>query len=226
MNRSTKGFHDPKPSNFPSSFLDPEFSSSQSHLYSAPLAVKPTGILKEGMVVKQGGRIKTWKKRWCVLTETEVMYYKDEQNPAIKYQNIQGHIEMDIIENVDKVYERVKKKFCFKLVTPNRTFVISAPSEEEMESWIMCIRNALSKRRSLTGQNSTSIDYNSKSLEELESELQSLDEQMKLEINHYLDELLKVKEDIINELMYREIEEMRRSYSREMDEIQLEIQHR
>ena len=32
---------------------------------------------KEGYLTKQGGKIKTWKKRWVVLNDREMRYYKD-----------------------------------------------------------------------------------------------------------------------------------------------------
>ena len=31
---------------------------------------------KDGYLTKQGGNIKTWKKRWCVLKDGSIFYFK------------------------------------------------------------------------------------------------------------------------------------------------------
>jgi hypothetical protein len=31
---------------------------------------------KDGYLMKQGGNIKTWKKRWCVLKDGSIFYFK------------------------------------------------------------------------------------------------------------------------------------------------------
>ncbi len=43
---------------------------------TASVSKGPEDIIREGMVIKQGGRIKTWKHRWCVLDKKGVGYYK------------------------------------------------------------------------------------------------------------------------------------------------------
>lgn len=45
----------------------------------------PTSVIKEGLVTKQGGRIKTWKVRWCVLDENGLRYYKIDQDIKVHY---------------------------------------------------------------------------------------------------------------------------------------------
>lgn len=54
--------------------------------------------------------------------------------------NLQGHIELGSIESVEPYVDKGKRKSCFKIVTPARTFVISANSDEDMESWMDSIK--------------------------------------------------------------------------------------
>ena len=34
-------------------------------------------VVKEGWLIKQGGKYKTWKKRWFVLKNNHIAYYKE-----------------------------------------------------------------------------------------------------------------------------------------------------
>jgi hypothetical protein len=69
------------------------FTDDESHLYTvdaAPVDPKPRlshslsvlspqeVILKQGYMVKRGSKVKTWKKRWFILTQKELRYYKSE----------------------------------------------------------------------------------------------------------------------------------------------------
>lgn len=36
-------------------------------------------VLKEGWLTKQGGRYKSWKKRYFALRESRLVYYKDNK---------------------------------------------------------------------------------------------------------------------------------------------------
>ena len=69
------------------------FTDDESHLYTVdatPVDHKPRQshslsvlspdevILKQGYMVKRGSKVKTWKKRWFILTQKELRYYKSE----------------------------------------------------------------------------------------------------------------------------------------------------
>eukprot|EP01133_Synstelium_polycarpum_P020003 gene20003-23968_t len=106
---------------------------------------------KKGWLTKQGGRIKTWKKRWFKLTANCLLYFKTPQDlePC-------GIIPL---ENV-VVTVVVQKKFCFMLhssqeqmkacklnsdgtlVQANHaSYFISAANLAEMESWVQAIKS-------------------------------------------------------------------------------------
>jgi len=87
---------------------------------------------KAGFLTKEGGSIKTWKKRWCVLKNGELIYSKNQNSSAL------GKIPLDTAGEIRETTARKdKKKFhCFEIVTPNRTFFINAENNEDMLSWV------------------------------------------------------------------------------------------
>ncbi len=40
------------------------------------------GLMMEGFLVKEGGSIKTWKKRWCTLRDGVLSYHAKKVRPA------------------------------------------------------------------------------------------------------------------------------------------------
>ena len=42
------------------------------------------GVLKKGYLVKKGGKVKNWKKRWFVLKSDEMCYYESLENMTLK----------------------------------------------------------------------------------------------------------------------------------------------
>jgi hypothetical protein len=49
--------------------------SFRTHLQGISVASLPNPD-KDGYLTKQGGNIKTWKKRWCVLKDGSIFYFK------------------------------------------------------------------------------------------------------------------------------------------------------
>jgi ankyrin repeat protein/uncharacterized membrane protein YgcG len=113
-----------------------------------------SAVSKKGYLTKQGGRIKTWKKRWFVVSDGCLYYYKatGDKEPL-------GIIPL---ENID-VRESKKKKFCFELwQADNNTmkaakiaadgsvqrghhdsYALAATSAEEMREWIDAIERCV-----------------------------------------------------------------------------------
>lgn len=115
---------------------------------------------KEGWLLKQGGRYKTWKKRWFVLEENCLYYFEKPQDKEPK-----GIIPLENLQI--RHVEEQKKPHCFELYMPDTgapkmikaakadsegkfvqgkhtTYRMSALSEEEKNSWIQCVRKNVS----------------------------------------------------------------------------------
>eukprot|EP01097_Dermamoeba_algensis_P006920 TRINITY_DN4321_c0_g1_i1.p1 TRINITY_DN4321_c0_g1~~TRINITY_DN4321_c0_g1_i1.p1 ORF type:complete len:463 (-),score=87.38 TRINITY_DN4321_c0_g1_i1:111-1499(-) len=88
---------------------------------------------KQGFLTKEGGSVKNWKKRWCVLKGGALNYSKKQGSTSL------GSISLNEIRDVKPV-EYKSKRFCFFLETPERTYYMFAESDRERDSWIECIR--------------------------------------------------------------------------------------
>ncbi len=51
---------------------------------------------------------------------------------------------------VDVVTEKTRRKHCFKIDTPGRTYIISAEDDDQMNSWVDEIRKLVKKRTNST----------------------------------------------------------------------------
>ncbi|XP_060135843.1 cytohesin-4 [Zootoca vivipara] len=115
---------------------------------------------QEGWLLKLGGRVKTWKRRWFILTDNCLYYfeYTTDKEPL-------GIIPLENL-SVRKV-EDPKKRNCFELFNTNpngqkikackmdgdgkvvegkhQSYKISAPSAEERDLWIDAIRTSITR---------------------------------------------------------------------------------
>lgn len=92
---------------------------------------------KEGWMTKQGGFIKTWKRRWFVLRGTTLAYFV---KPGGK---LKGEIECAGATEVAAAPE-CKKQPAFKVVVPSaRTYYIRTDSDQEVQNWVEAITRAI-----------------------------------------------------------------------------------
>ncbi|KAK3520431.1 hypothetical protein QTP70_024185 [Hemibagrus guttatus] len=115
---------------------------------------------REGWLLKLGGRVKTWKRRWFILTDNCLYYFEyttdKEPRGIIPLENLS-------IREVDEP----RKPNCFELYNPSHkgqvikackteadgrvvegnhvVYRISAPTPEEKEEWIKSIKASISR---------------------------------------------------------------------------------
>ncbi len=41
-------------------------------------------FFKEGQLRKEGGSVKSWKTRWCVIEDNHLLYYKNKKKKELK----------------------------------------------------------------------------------------------------------------------------------------------
>jgi len=87
---------------------------------------------------KEGGSVKTWKKRWFILDGDSVTYYNKPGGDK------KGSISLKDVGAV-RAEDYKDKKFCFKMVTSNRAYYMTASSHEEMKGWIESLTEARNK---------------------------------------------------------------------------------
>eukprot|EP01114_Cavostelium_apophysatum_P015517 TRINITY_DN4236_c0_g1_i3.p1 TRINITY_DN4236_c0_g1~~TRINITY_DN4236_c0_g1_i3.p1 ORF type:complete len:392 (-),score=48.78 TRINITY_DN4236_c0_g1_i3:13-1056(-) len=91
---------------------------------------------KEGYLYKRGAINKNWKKRWVVLADSHVKYYKTPDNKsAPKGDVLLSEVQVGVVETKDKI----DKQFCFKIETKSRTYYFQAEDRAEMIEWLRAI---------------------------------------------------------------------------------------
>ena len=117
-------------------------------------------ILKEGWFMKQGGRIKTWKRRWVVLGERSVKYFQDESYSVLK-----GFFNIDANSSV--AIERTQKSLLLKVFTTNRDYCMVSDNENELQGWQIAFRKALDNLRDPTHIEGYDIEPETKKMSQL-----------------------------------------------------------
>ncbi|XP_028934303.1 cytohesin-4 isoform X3 [Ornithorhynchus anatinus] len=114
----------------------------------------------EGWLLKLGGRVKTWKRRWFILTDNCLYYFEFTTDKEPR-----GIIPLENL-SVQKA-EDPKKPYCLELFNPNckgqkikacktdgdgkvvegkhQSYKISASSSEERDQWIKAIRASITR---------------------------------------------------------------------------------
>ncbi|XP_075418415.1 cytohesin-1 isoform X1 [Tenrec ecaudatus] len=111
---------------------------------------------REGWLLKLGGRVRTWKRRWFILTDNCLYYFEyttdKEPRGIIPLENLSirevedskkpNCFELYIPDNKDQVIKACKTEADGRVVEGNHTvYRISAPAPEEKDEWIKCINH-------------------------------------------------------------------------------------
>src|SRR3989338_11493856 len=102
--------------------------------------------LMEGWITKEGGSIKTWKKRWMVLTPGRLDYFeKDEKKGKC---DLKGSLAIPEISSVSEVVKYKGKRFCMAFATQKRVYYICAASLEDRSRWFALVVPLLNQQPS------------------------------------------------------------------------------
>lgn len=99
---------------------------------------------KEGFLTKQGGSIKTWKRRWFVLKGKHLYYFKTRSDLEAT-----GVILLEPDSFVKEERDKDKKRrSMFSVGTSHRVFFIHADSDTEMRQWMEAIKRNIENKPS------------------------------------------------------------------------------
>ncbi|XP_038607130.1 pleckstrin homology domain-containing family H member 2 isoform X2 [Tachyglossus aculeatus] len=119
---------------------DTEFSEPEQKLpktcRSSSDAGKNEPLEKSGYLLKMGGRVRAWTRRWFVLKGGELLYYK---SPSDVVRKPQGQIELSANSRI----VRGECKQTVQLATEKRTFYLSADSPNILEEWVRVLQSEL-----------------------------------------------------------------------------------
>ncbi|XP_078586352.1 uncharacterized protein LOC144868265 isoform X3 [Branchiostoma floridae x Branchiostoma japonicum] len=100
----------------------------------------PSGYLMRGWLNKQDhGGLKSWRKRWFVLTNRGLLYYKNEgESNLLGSIVLIGYKVEAISPSADK--SKSSQKHAFKLSHPSqRLYIFSAETREDMVKWLKAL---------------------------------------------------------------------------------------
>ncbi|KAM9354352.1 pleckstrin homology domain-containing family H member 1 isoform 2-T2 [Pholidichthys leucotaenia] len=118
-----------------SDYSEPEHKVQRTSSYSCE-SIGPEMLEKSGYLLKMGSQMKAWKRRWFILRNGEILYYK---SPSDVIRKPQGQIEL----NSSCCIVRGEGAQTFQLITEKKTFYLTADSPNILEEWIRVLQNIL-----------------------------------------------------------------------------------
>ncbi|XP_073802632.1 pleckstrin homology domain-containing family A member 5 isoform X37 [Danio rerio] len=97
-------------------------------------------VIKNGWLHKQDSTgMKMWKKRWFVLSDMCLFYYRDEKEEGILGSILLPSFHISMLS----VDDHITRKYAFKATHPNmRTYYFSTDTAKDMESWMKVMSDA------------------------------------------------------------------------------------
>ncbi|XP_066525304.1 pleckstrin homology domain-containing family A member 5 isoform X17 [Hoplias malabaricus] len=97
-------------------------------------------VVKSNWLYKQDSTgMKMWKKRWFVLSDMCLFYYRDEKEEGILGSILLPSFHISMLS----VDDHISKKYAFKATHPNmRTYYFCTDTAKEMESWMKVMTDA------------------------------------------------------------------------------------
>uniref|UniRef100_A0A8C1A6Z6 PH domain-containing protein n=1 Tax=Cyprinus carpio carpio TaxID=630221 RepID=A0A8C1A6Z6_CYPCA len=91
-----------------------------------------------GFLVKMGGKIKTWKKRWFVFDRNRrtLAYYADKHETKMKGVIYFQAIEEVYYDHLKNAHKSPNPSLTFSMKTHDRVYYMVAPSPEAMRIWM------------------------------------------------------------------------------------------
>uniref|UniRef100_G1SDL1 Pleckstrin homology, MyTH4 and FERM domain containing H1 n=1 Tax=Oryctolagus cuniculus TaxID=9986 RepID=G1SDL1_RABIT len=120
-----------------SDYSEPEHKLQRTSSYSPDrLGPGTESLEKSGYLLKMGSRVKTWKRRWFVLRQGQIMYYK---SPSDVIRKPQGQVDLNSRCRI----VRGEGAQTFQLVCEKKTYYLTADSPSLLEEWIRVLQSLL-----------------------------------------------------------------------------------
>lgn len=128
----------------------------QIHVLKSPVTKRPTAaqVTLSGWLYKQGSEgLKVWRKRWFVLSEYCLYYYKGPEEEKLLGSILLPSYRVAACSPEDKIY----KKFAFKCEHANmRTYWLAGESTDSMGQWVRALIAATMMQGSCESSDQTS----------------------------------------------------------------------
>jgi len=109
-----------------------------------PADVDVSSIRKEGWVYKESAVVRSYRKRWMVLTPEKLYSFKTEKGYN---QPPTEEIDLKLCGTVKSADDLTNRQFTFTVQVPDRNFFLMASSDSERNEWVAAIGRATTENR-------------------------------------------------------------------------------
>ncbi len=123
-----------------------------------PTLIKSDRVRLEGYLFKRtSNAFKTWNRRWFIIQDHQLVYQKRSHDKELTI------MEEDLRLCTAKPVSFMERRFCFEVVSPSKSHILQADSEETCQQWITAMQaginaayhnNDLSEAQSVDSQDS------------------------------------------------------------------------
>ena len=105
------------------------------------MSVDVSEIRKEGWVNKESAVIRTYRKRWMVLTPDRLYSFKGE----MQYTDPTEEMDLRQCDTVKSADDLTNRPFSFTVQVPERYYFLAAMSDADRDEWVAAIGRATEK---------------------------------------------------------------------------------
>ncbi|ETO36980.1 hypothetical protein RFI_00082 [Reticulomyxa filosa] len=116
----------------PTASASPKFTEEQTE------EDKAQGVIRKGWMTKQGGSIKTWKKRFCVLRKDKTLTYYDSEK--MKEKSMKGIADFMWAFMIKRVGDNE-----FRVSTSERIWAFKCKNQEDRDAWINAFQHCINR---------------------------------------------------------------------------------
>uniref|UniRef100_A0A4W3H9U1 Arf-GAP with coiled-coil, ANK repeat and PH domain-containing protein n=1 Tax=Callorhinchus milii TaxID=7868 RepID=A0A4W3H9U1_CALMI len=110
----------------------------------------PNGVVMEGYLFKRASNaFKTWNRRWFSIQNSQLVYQK-------KMKDALTVVVEDLRLCSVKPCEDIERRFCFEVVSPNKSCMLQADSEKLRLAWIQAVQASIATAYRENGKRGTS----------------------------------------------------------------------
>ena len=92
-------------------------------------------IRLEGYLFKRTtNAFKTWNRRWFIIQDHQLVYQKRSHDPELTI------MENDLRLCTAKPVQFMERRFCFEVLSPSKSHILQADSEEGLQTWISAMQ--------------------------------------------------------------------------------------
>lgn len=96
---------------------------------------------RTGWLMKQGEYIKTWRRRWFVLKEGKIFWFKSDQVAQASVPR--GVIDVNKCLSIKGAEDAINRPHAFEISTQDDSMYFIADSDKEKEDWINAVGRAI-----------------------------------------------------------------------------------